>query len=321
MSAPRHGSLGVRPRKRAASIVARVRSWASVDESKPLGFPAYKVGMYHAIVIDNYPTSPTHGREVFRALTMLEAPPAILVAIRYYGSDGLGGETSIGEVWSRNLPKGAARLLVPPKQAAKGIGASIKDRASRVSLLLMTQPEKSGLSKKTPEIVEVPLGGKLSEQFVFESKLGKEIAASEVFSPPEVIDAIAVSRGKGYEGPVARFGIKVIQKKKAKKTKRGPGSDSPLTPSAVMSSVPRAGQMGFHNRVDLNVVIMEIKDKPEGMVPKAGFKHYGVPRSSLLVVEGSVPGATKRLVLLRKAVRSYTTVPKEIPEVQFVSVR
>jgi large subunit ribosomal protein L3 len=341
MSVPRHGSLGVRPRKRAASIVPRVRSWSKLKEPELLGFPAYKVGMFHGIMKDNYPTSPTYGREVFRAMTLLEAPPVVLVALRLYGLDGVGGFKTIGEIWAKNLPKNLGRLLTPPKKEGGSNIDELKKNAVKATVLVATQPEKTGLPKKTPELIELPIGGKLDQQLGYLERLGKEFNAEELFPSlerevedgagkekvkekvfePVAVDAIAVSKGKGYEGPVARFGVKIIQKKKAKKTKRGPGSDSPLTPSAVMSTVPRAGQMGFHNRVDLNKVVVKVESEPANLVPIAGFKHYGVPKSPLIVVEGSVPGASKRLVVLRRAVRSYAKLPKESAKFEYVSTR
>jgi len=41
--APRRGSLGVRPRKRAARLVPRIRSWPDPDlpQPKSLAFAAY----------------------------------------------------------------------------------------------------------------------------------------------------------------------------------------------------------------------------------------------------------------------------------------
>ncbi|MEM3671264.1 MAG: 50S ribosomal protein L3 [Thermoprotei archaeon] len=318
MSVPRHGSLGVRPRKRAASIVPRVRAWANHADCKLLGFPVYKVGMSHGIIVDNYPTSPTYGKEVFRALTLLEAPPVHVVALRVYGVSETGCYITLGEIRSKNTPKQLGRVLSSLKKDPPVLSDTVKEKGVKASLIVATQPWLTGLGKKTPELVEIPLGGKFSDQLSYVEKVGKEIDVSDVFSPPEFVDAVAVSRGKGYEGPVARFGIKIIQKKKAKKTKRGPGSDSPLTPSAVMSSVPRAGQMGFHNRVDYNKAIISVASDAKPYTPKAGFKHYGLPLSKLIVVEGSVPGATKRLVVLRKSVRAYKRLPKEPPKLEYV---
>lgn len=321
LSAPRHGSLGFRPRKRARSIRPRVRSWPVLAEPKLAGYPMYKVGMLHAIIRDNYEHSPTYGKEVFRALTVLEAPPLFLAGLRFYGVESTGALRCIGEVWSKNLPKEAGRIISLPKKEVSVNVEELRANAFAVRALVLTQPWKAGLSKKKPELVEIPIGGSLTEQLKYLDRLGSEIKVSEVFTVPSVVDVVAVSKGKGYEGPVARFGVKVIQKKKAKKTKRGPGSDSPMTPGAVMSSVPRAGQMGFHNRVDLNKLLVSIEEDPGKITPKSGFRSYGVPRSTLVLLDGSVPGASKRLVVVRHAVRSYVKVLKEAPPLEYISSR
>jgi len=67
--------MGVYPRKRARSIIARVRRWARIDEVKPLGFAGYKVGMLHVIRVETNPNSPFYGQEVMKATTVVEVPP------------------------------------------------------------------------------------------------------------------------------------------------------------------------------------------------------------------------------------------------------
>ncbi|MEM3798529.1 MAG: 50S ribosomal protein L3 [Thermoprotei archaeon] len=321
LSAPRHGSLGFRPRKRARSIRPHIRSWPKSGSPKLFGFPTYKVGMIHAIVKDTYQYSQTFGKEVFRALTVLEAPPIILAGLRFYSIDENKTLRSIGEIWAKNLPKELGRIVSIPKKERSVDLEKLKADARFVRAVIITQPWKAGLPKKKPDIMEIPLGGEIGEQLKYVDLLGSEINVKDVFSPTTMVDAVAVSKGKGYEGPVARFGIKIIQRKKAKKTKRGPGSDSPMTPGAVMSTVPRAGQHGFHNRVDLNKMVLSIEDDPSKISYNAGFKHYGLPRSPVVLLQGSVPGASKRLVILRSAVRSYSKPLKEAPEILYVSTK
>ncbi|MEM1687157.1 MAG: 50S ribosomal protein L3, partial [Zestosphaera sp.] len=76
-SAPRRGSLGVRPRKRAAEFVPSVRAWPEVTlgSPKPLAFLGYKVGMTHVILVDDRPGRPTYGQEIFVPVTVVETPP------------------------------------------------------------------------------------------------------------------------------------------------------------------------------------------------------------------------------------------------------
>jgi large subunit ribosomal protein L3 len=100
-SAPRRGSLGVRPRKRAARLLPKVRSWPTVNlaEPRPLAFVGYKAGMTHAIIIDNRPGSLTYGQEIAVAVTVIETPPVIPVAARFYTYGAFGDLETFTEVW------------------------------------------------------------------------------------------------------------------------------------------------------------------------------------------------------------------------------
>jgi len=120
LEAPRHGSLGVRPRKRAEELTPKIRSWpekswfelvlekygseASSKGITPrptlLGYPVYKAGMTHAIIIEDRPNTPFTGKEVFTPVTILDAPPIVVIGIRAYTKDHEGDLKTIGEVWA-----------------------------------------------------------------------------------------------------------------------------------------------------------------------------------------------------------------------------
>lgn len=120
LSAPRHGSLGVRPRKRAMELTPRIKTWPEKswfdyisekygDEargrgisSRPtlLAYPVYKAGMTHAIVIEDKPNTPFTGKEVFTPITVLDAPPVVVIGIRTYTRGHEGNLKCIGEIWS-----------------------------------------------------------------------------------------------------------------------------------------------------------------------------------------------------------------------------
>ena len=144
---PRRGSMGVYPRKRAADIVPRVRTWPDVNLGRPtlLGFAAYKAGMAHAVVVEDRPTSPLYGKEVVRAVTVLDAPPLYVWGFRLYTLDPTTGyKLSVAEVWARELPKYLARVLTLPekvdvdKQLKKV--EEYRDVAVDVRALVVTQP-------------------------------------------------------------------------------------------------------------------------------------------------------------------------------------
>ncbi len=303
-TAPRRGSLAFYPRKRAKRIVPRFRKWPQVDDTIPLGFYGYKAGMTHILYTDARKRTPTSGREVFSPVTVIETPPIFVYGIRFYGTDHLGRKKTLTEVWAEKLPKHLKRRITLPDKVEHSIENVSLDGVVDVRLLISTQPWLIKL-KKTPDVAEIAIGGKnVEEKFNFaKEKLGKEIRVSEVLKEGEWIDVKAVTKGKGFQGVVKRFGVFEFGHKK-EKTKRAVGSIGPWHPPKVMWTIPRAGQMGFHTRTEYNKYIFIIgngEEKP--ITPKGGFLRYGEVKSDYVVVKGSVPGPAKRIIGMRKAIR------------------
>ena len=316
---PRRGSMGVYPRKRAADIVPRVRTWPEVNLGKPtlLGFAAYKAGMLHAVVVDDRPTSPLYGKEVVKAVTVLDAPPLYVAAVRLYTLDPTNGyKVAVGEAWVSEPPADLRRVLTLPEKfdTEKQLKAleEYRDVAVDVRVLVATQPRLSGIGKKTPEVLEIPVGGvpSIDERINFAiSLLGKTVSPKDVFTPGQLVDVIAVTKGKGYQGVVKRFGVTILPRwHKHRKGHRRTGTIGPQAP-ALMFTQPRPGQMGFHQRTEYNKRILKIGDNGAEITPKSGFPHYGVIKGPYILLQGSVPGARKRLVVLRYPVRP----PKKAP--------
>ncbi len=298
-SKPRAGSLQYWPRKRAKRIYLRIRSWPESKEPKPLGFAGWKVGMTHVQIIDNNSSSPSYGKIISKPVTIIDAAPLFVCALRYYEAGKVAGEK-----WAKDLPKNIERKTLPSKKEFKG-------EYDDVRLVVCTQPEKSGMKKKKPEIFEIALGGSFEEKKKSaDSLLGKEITAGDVFKEGEVLDAIAVTKGHGFTGPVKRFGIK-IQGRKDDQHHRHAGSIGGVVPRKVDYRVPLPGQYGFHTRTEYGKRLLMIGDDVKKIMPKGGFLGYGIPKSFLLI-EGSVPGPRKRLIRLRKSIRPKPTIPVEI---------
>ncbi|ABO09001.1 50S ribosomal protein L3 [Pyrobaculum calidifontis] len=327
---PRRGSMGVYPRKRAADIVPRVRTWPEVNLGKPtlLGFAAYKAGMLHAVVVDDRPTSPLYGKEVVKAVTVLDAPPLYVAAVRLYTLDPTNGyKVAVGEAWVSEPPADLRRVLTLPEKfdTEKQLKAleEYRDVAVDVRVLVATQPRLSGIGKKTPEVLEIPVGGvpSIDERINFAiSLLGKTVSPKDVFTPGQLVDVIAVTKGKGYQGVVKRFGVTILPRwHKHRKGHRRTGTIGPQAP-ALMFTQPRPGQMGFHQRTEYNKRILKIGDNGAEITPKSGFPHYGVIKGPYILLQGSVPGARKRLVVLRYPVRPPKKAPPAAePQVVWVS--
>lgn len=320
---PRRGSRAYYPRKRAKSIVGRIDRWPEVEGSpRLLGLAGYKVGMTHVFVIEDREKTPDYGKEVMAPVTVIEAPPMLVCALRAY-TKGPNGLKPLTEAWIDNPPENLKRRIKPLTGVggAQGLDEIRKeiDRIFEFRLLLATQPWMTGIGKKKPEVMEVKIGGgTIEEQLEYaKSLLGKSIRASEVFKPGESVDVIGVTKGKGFQGPVKRFGVRILQDK-ARKTKRGVATLGPWHPARVMPGVPRAGQMGFHNRTEYNKRILMIGEDKDKIVPPGGFIRYGVIKSDYIVVKGSVMGPPKRLIRLRKAVRR-ARLPEGAPMITYIN--
>ncbi len=313
-SAPRRGSLAYRPRGRAKRFVPRVRTWPRVSGAAPvlLGFPSFKAGTIHAITTDDREKTPNFGKPLFNPATVLAVPEAEVVGVRLYAREN-GGERAIAE-WHSNIGN--------ESEQEKIIGGWRERlaRVSRVAGIVSVVPREAGLTQKEPIALEMGVGGgEIGSQFEFATKLlGKKVKFSEVFKPGMYVDALSITKGKGFEGPVTRFGVKRKQHK-SRKSVRAIGVLGPWHPAAVMYTAPRAGQKGFQQRTETGKRILLIgnaKERP--ITPPGGFLHFGNVEGDYAVVKGSLPGSPKRFVLLRHPAR--TKVKRKIAQPQITEL-
>jgi len=328
--APKRGSLAFSPRKRAKSLVPTIRTWPDVEIDKPilLGFGGYKAGMTGVLYVENDPHSLDYGKEVHTAATVIETPPLLAIGVVAYSVDPVGNRLrAFKTVLSDDLPNFIERRMYPlPKGGAKRSIEEVEsklDEIVKLRLLMSTQPSLAGIHKKKPEIFEVEIGGKVSVEDKLNyarEVLGKEVKVTEVLKPGDVIDVVAVTKGKGFQGPVKRWGIKILPPK-SRKTKRKAGALGPWKPSAVMWTVPMAGQTGFHRRTLYHLKVLDVKTVEDGRaVTGIPFPHYGVLKNSYVIVKGSVPGPTKRFVILRHTVRPVKLVVSEPPRITYTQL-
>ncbi|CBZ37060.1 ribosomal protein L3, putative, partial [Leishmania donovani] len=98
---PRHGHLGFLPRKRSRQIRGRARAFPKDDATqKPhlTSFMVFKAGMTHIVRDVDRPGSKVNKKEVVEPVTILEAPPMVIVGIVGYRQTPVGLKT-IGTVW------------------------------------------------------------------------------------------------------------------------------------------------------------------------------------------------------------------------------
>jgi large subunit ribosomal protein L3 len=324
--APRHGSLAYLPRHRAKKPVARIRYWPQITADTPrlLGFTGYKAGMTYVFAIEDRKRSPNFGKEVMRAATVIETPPILVCGIRTYAKTPYGLE-HLTEAWMKNPPAELERALVLPENFnTEQMLQKITDRLENTAIIRVitaTQPKQASVAKKKPEVTEIQIGGATIQQQLEYAKqlLGKTVTPGEIFKNGQYIDIAAVTTGKGFQGPVKRWHVTILQHK-SRKTKRGIATLGPWNPHHVMYSVPRAGQMGYHQRIEYNKRILKIGKDGKEVTVKGGYTRYGAVKGSYIIIEGSVPGPEKRTIRLRYPARPPTEAPEEPPQITYTSL-
>ncbi len=197
-----------------------------------------------------------------------------------------------------------------------------------VRVLAHTQIRKTAVGQKKAHLMEIQInGGNSAQKVEFGSALfEKEVPVDSVFNQDEPIDVIGATKGKGFDGVMGRWGVAGLPRK----THRGLRKVACIGawhPARVSFAVARAGQHGYYHRTELCKKIYRIgkacqpdrkgkivnfnatteNDLTEKTInPMGGFVHYGNVNQDYLMLKGSVMGAKKRVITLRKALNPFT---------------
>ncbi len=302
------------PRKRAARGLARIKNWVKkTDEPKLLGFIGYKAGMTHVSYKEQNQFSPMKGKERTTAATIIECPPLKPLSIRFY-KDTNEGPRVVSDYFSPKLDKEVKRAFFAGKKQ------EIPKEFDDVRLLVYTQPKLTAIDKKKPDILEIAIGGPDANAKLEFAKnlLDKEIKISDIFKEGQLLDLHGVTKGKGFQGTVKRFGVK-RRDHKSEKTIRGVGNLGAWTPKRVQYTVNQPGKMGFNQRTDYNKLCLKIGDKPEDINQKGGLVKYGNLKNDFILIKGSVPGARKRQLVLTEPMRMPEKFKHTEPQLSYIS--
>ena len=117
-----------------------------------------------------------------------------------------------------------------------------------------------------------------------EYKAGSEITV-ELFNDAVYVDVIGISKGKGFQGVVKRYGFAGASRTHGQKhVLRSSGSIGAASyPAKVFKGTRMAGQMGNKRVTVQNLEVIKV-----------------IPEHNLLVVKGSVPGSRGSIVTIEK---------------------
>ncbi len=119
-----------------------------------------------------------------------------------------------------------------------------------------------------------------------EKQIGDKVNVDEVFAEGDVVSAIGVSKGKGFQGVVKRHGFGGVgQATHGQHNRmRAPGAiGACATPSKVYKGTRMAGRTGGNRVKTRNLKVVKI-----------------LPEKNLLLVKGSVPGHKGAIVIIEK---------------------
>lgn len=193
-------------------------------------------------------------------------------------------------------------------------------RYDNVRVLVYSLVKKTAIKKK-PDLVEVGIAGNsLDEKMgVVKELMGKEIYASEVMKNTNLLDIRGVTKGKGFSGPVKRFGVE-LRPHKSEKGVRKAGSIGPWHPARLTFKTPLAGQLGMFTRVVYNSGLITMgKISSKDINRTGGFKNYGVIKTEYALLRGSVQGPQKRALLVTAPLRKTKKQAKK--KYEFIELR
>jgi len=307
LSRPRRGSLQYWPRKRAKKALPSV-SWTKIssenNSKKLMGFIGYKVGMKSAYVKDSTPDSMTKNKRITIPVTIVECPAMKILSVRFY-KNGI----VVDEVLASNPDKELKRKIKFPKKHSEKI-EDVKDYED-IRVIAYSVVKTTGI-KKSPDISEIALGGNVEDKLNFvKEHFNKEIKVKDIFDKMQLVDIRGITKGKGLEGAVKRFGIG-LKGHKSEKGRRRAGSLGPWHPARVTFRAPMAGQLGMFARHVLNSTVLDVSSINEKNInPASGFKNFGNVKTDYLILTGSVQGPSKRQMVLTQPLRKTKKTEKK----------
>ena len=260
--------------------------------------------MTHLLIDDNRTKSMTKGEMITLPATIMDCPPMVVCGLAFYRHS-----QKISQILSDKLDKHVGKKMQLPKKTRS---IDQVPEFDDVRLLVHSQPALTSTGTKKPKLLEIALGGSKADKITYAKEhLGKEITVAEVFEGEVAVDVHGITKGKGFQGTVKRFGVPIRQHK-AEKTKRGIATLGSWTPKRVEFTVPQSGKMGYHLRTEYNKQILKIGAQGQDVNPAGGLTKYGLVKGSYLLVKGSVVGSRKRALVLTKPIRPNLNYQKDM---------
>jgi len=119
-------------------------------------------------------------------------------------------------------------------------------------------------------------------------EVGQEIKVADMFQAGDKVDVSGISKGKGFQGTIKRYGQKGGPKSHGSMYHRRPGSmGSNTTPARVFKGKKLPGHMGLEKKTVQNLDVVRVDAE-----------------RNLLLIKGAVPGPKGALLTVKNTVKS-----------------
>ena len=164
------------------------------------------------------------------------------------------------------------------KDGYESVQIGVADKRRKLKKPQELHLKKHGVKKLLTRFCEVPVEGvdSISE--------GDRIEPDQIIQPGDLVDVQGTVKGRGFAGVIKRWGFSRQPKTHGQSDReRAPGSIGAQTPGRVMKGKKMPGHYGNVLRTVKNLTI------------------YAVDRENgIILIKGSVPGAIKSWVLIKK---------------------
>ncbi|GHS91391.1 50S ribosomal protein L3 [Alphaproteobacteria bacterium] len=164
--------------------------------------------------------------------------------------------------------------------------SAVKVGAKPVAANKLSKPLRGYYAKKESEPFKISKEFRVTEEAILD--IGT-VLASNHFSEGQLVDVTGISKGKGFAGPMKRYGFGGLRATHGVSlSHRSHGSTGNRTePGRVFKNKRMAGHMGHTRVTKLNLTLHAIDSERD-----------------LLFVRGSVPGPKGSLVFVRDAIKA-----------------
>ena len=202
----------------------------------------------------------------------------------------LGRKIGMTQVFAKNGKLTPVTVIAVEPNYVSQIKTVETDGYNAIQLAAFDKREK--LSNK-PETSHLKKANVTPKRFLKEIRnvdvsaytLGQEIKA-DIFTVGEMVDVSGVSKGKGFQGVIKRFGQSRGPMGHGSQYHRGVGSLGTLLPMHVLKGKKLPGHMGHKLVTVQNLEVVEIDLE-----------------NNIILVKGNVPGPKKSLVIIKSAIK------------------